>query len=98
MKFNKATKKLLSEMDMSSVSGMRMNDRIIGSGNPEDMKIRIMRKMGADDKVISRWRAAEAKGITFESFLLGLVDELKNKQTTDYSDSAYDDDDELSFE
>lgn len=94
MKFNKATKKLLSEMDMSSVTGMRRNDSVLGGDNAEGMRIRLMRKMGADDQVISRWRAAEAKGITFESFLLGLVDELKNKKA-DYADDG---DDNFSFE
>lgn len=78
MKFNKATSKLLSEMDMSSTTGMRRNDKYLSGDNSESMRIRVMRNMGADDAVISRWRQAEAKGISFESFLLGLIDEIKN--------------------
>jgi len=92
MKFNKATNKLLSEMDMSSVTGMRRNDTLLGRENGDDLRIRIMRKMGADSKIISRWKAAENRGITFESFLIGLVDELKNRKA-DYTN----DDDDFDF-
>ena len=88
MKFNKATNKLLSEMDMSSVTGMRRNDKYLGGEDIESKSILIMRKMGADDEVIARWKQAEARGISFQSFLLGLVDELKNKKTTDYADDG----------
>ena len=80
MKFNKATSKLLSEMDMSSLTGMRRNDKYLGGDDAESKSILIMRKMGADDQVIARWKQAEAKGISFQSFLLGLIDELKNKK------------------
>jgi len=92
MKFNKATSKLLSEMDTSSVMGTRRNNNTLGGDDGEGMRIRIMKNMGADDQTISRWKAAKAKGITFESFLLGLVDELKNKKV-DYAG-----DDDSSFE
>ncbi len=86
MKFNKATSKLLSEMDMSSVTGMKRNDKYLGGENSESMRIRVMRNMGADDTVISRWKQAEAKGISFESFLLGLIDEIKNGKINSRND------------
>jgi hypothetical protein len=76
MKFNKANKNLLSEMDMASTAGMRKYDKMVG--NNDDARIRIMKMMGADQEHVARWKAAERKGISFEAFLMGLVDELKN--------------------
>jgi len=79
MKFNKAKKNLLSEYDYSSVAGMKKSDKLMDASHPEQMRIRILKKMGADREAISRWRAVERKGISFEAFLIGLVDELTSQ-------------------
>lgn len=80
MKFKNTTKNLLSEMDMASTSGMKRNDKFMSDGD-ESARIRIMKKMGATPDAIARWKSAQKKGISFESFLVGLIDELKNSST-----------------
>ncbi len=99
MKFTKATKNLMSEMDMSSQSAMTRNTDLMGGDRAENMRITLMRKMGADEEVISRWRAAEKKGVSYEAFLIGLIDEIKNGKVNASNNkidtSAFDEDDDM---
>jgi len=97
MNFNKATKNLLSEMDMSTNTAMAKNTDLMSGEQGDSKKIQLMRKMGADEKVIARWKTSEARGISFESFLIGLIDEIKNGAPTDdkIDVNSLDDDDDM---
>jgi hypothetical protein len=99
MKFTKATKNLMSEMDMSSQTAMARNTDLMGGDRGEDMKITLMKKMGADAEVIARWKAAEKKGVSYEAFLIGLIDEIGKSKTNMSSNkidtSAFEDDDDM---
>lgn len=90
MKFNKANKNLLSESaDMASSSSMMRNTNLLNR-DPESMRIKVLRQLGGEDAVRD-WKTAENRGITFEAFLVGLVDEVKNGKI---DTSIYDEDDD----
>lgn len=88
MKFKSANKNLLSEMDMSTSSSMRRNDKFM-EADPNNARTRILKKMGASSEMINRWRAAERKGISFESFLVGVLDELQKGVPVDSDEDDY---------
>ena len=97
MNFNKATKNLVSEMDMSTNTAMARNTDLMSGEQGDSKKIQLMRKMGADEKVIARWKVAQNRGVTFESFLIGLIDEIKNGTPSEdkIDTDSLDDDDDL---
>lgn len=80
MKFDKL-KKELNEIDYSSLGQQKRVSGILGGidGSPESVRITIMKKMGATTEEISRWHAARKRGTSFEAYLIGLVQELKDR-------------------
>ncbi len=80
MKFNKL-KKELNEINYSSNSQMRRNTNKLGDidGSPTSLKLTMLKKAGANSEEIAKWRSAEKKGVSFESFLLGLIQDIKGR-------------------
>ena len=92
MKFNSANKNLISEMDNAST--MMMNNKLLGGERAETTKVMLLKKHGASPEVIAKWKTAEARGISYEAFLLGIIDELNggSRSTIEVDDE---DDDNL---
>ena len=90
MKFNKI-KKELHEMDDSDYSGMRYNDRKLGANNSNTYERKILDNVTNSKEASKTWiSVAKPKGIDFQAYLLGVVQNLKgNKRGKDYSSTTY---------
>lgn len=71
--------KELNEMDFESTAGLKRIDKMIET-NPDTMRRRIMRELGATPDEISGWRAAERRGISFEAYLMSLIQRMNSEK------------------